>query len=204
MAWMHSAARPKYTLPMRAMERTLRGGFLEVQRVEACISDDVDVKITQSNHSVLVSVLRPIMVGRFHDALRALLEQQVCAALEGVDGLLWDVGKRADVFDDAGHGRGTPGILEGIVKKDGDMHFAIGAEPQVLSGEKRGPKGTLSNSVAQWYDLEGKKDAAAEGAERVKGVAEQASGALAHKPHGLNYFANESRLSRLVAADAMH
>ncbi|KZT63810.1 hypothetical protein DAEQUDRAFT_770247 [Daedalea quercina L-15889] len=181
-------------------ERAQRGGFLEIQRVEARVSEDVDVKITQSNHSVLVSVFRPIMVGRFRDALRAVLEQQVRAALEGVDGLLWDVGKRADVFDDAGLGRGAALVAgfwselghlrkgtgggglfggwratgTGIVKKDGDTHFAMGAEPQVLSGEKRGPKGTLSDPVAERYDLEGKKDAAAEGAERVKGVAEQA------------------------------
>ncbi|KAH9911872.1 uncharacterized protein B0H18DRAFT_1127893 [Fomitopsis serialis] len=181
-------------------ERARRGGFLEVQRVEARVSEDVEVRVTESNHSVLVSVFRPVMVGRFRDALRVVLEQQVRAAIEAADALLWDVGKRADVFGDAGLGRGAAlvagfwselghlrktgeggGVLggwratgTGVVKRDGEAQFAMGAEPQVLGGEKRGPKGTLSESVAERYDLEGKKEAAAETGGQLKGVAEQA------------------------------
>lgn len=183
-------------------ERARRGGFLEIQRVEARVSEDVDVKITQSNHAVLTSVFRPIMVSRLRDALRTLLEQQVRAALESADALLWDVGKRADVFDDAGLSRGAALVAgfwselghmqkrrstdagglfggwratgTGVVKKDGAAQFAMGAEPQVLSGEKRGPKGTLSDSVAERCDVEGKKAAAAEAGDKLRGVAEQA------------------------------
>lgn len=186
--------------PEGLKERARRGGFLEVQRVEARVSEDVEVKITQSNHSVVMTVFRPVMVSRFRDALRMLLEQQVRAALESTDALLWDVGKRADVFDDAGLNRGAAlvagfwselghmqkrggsgGVFSGwqatgtgIVKKDGEVQFAMGAEPQVLSGDKRGPKGTLSDSLAERYDLEGKKEAAAETGDKLKGIAEQA------------------------------
>ena len=62
----------------------------------------------------------------------------------------------------------------GVVKKDGAAQFVMGVELQVLSGEKRGPKGTLSGSVAERCDVEGKKAAAAEAGDKLKGVAEQA------------------------------
>ncbi|TFY53591.1 hypothetical protein EVJ58_g9367, partial [Rhodofomes roseus] len=164
--------------PEGLKERERRGGFVEVQRVEARVSEDVDVRITQSNHSVLVSVFRPIMVSRFRDALRAVLEQQIRVAIESVDALLWDVGKRADVFDDAAAAAAFwaagARLGRGVVRKDGATQFAMGAEPQVLGGEKRGPKGTLSDSVAERYDVEGKKRAAAETGEQLRGVGEQA------------------------------
>ncbi|KAH9913530.1 uncharacterized protein B0H18DRAFT_1097329 [Fomitopsis serialis] len=64
--------------------------FLECSGWSA-VSEDVEVRVTESNHSVLVSVFRPVMVR---------------AAIEAADALLWDVGKRADVFGDAGSGGG--------------------------------------------------------------------------------------------------
>ena len=108
------------------------------------------------------------------------------------DGVAWDVGKRREVFENTGVGRGAAlfaavwsevgrlrrkagegrevgwhatrtGVVpeqrargepveeeEGERKvRKGDMVFAVGAEPQVLSGEKRGPLGTGVEPLAK-------------------------------------------------------
>jgi len=181
--------------PEGLKERKRRSRFLEIQRVDVRVSDEVDLTITQSNHPILVSVFKPVMLSRFREALRTVLEQQIRGALDWTDGLAWDVGRRAEVFGDAGLGRGASlvagfwselghlrkgdgGLLTGwtatgtgLIKKDGESQFAMGAEPQVLSGEKHGPKGTFSDSVAERYELEQVEE---DMAEETRGVAEQA------------------------------
>ncbi|KZT08287.1 uncharacterized protein LAESUDRAFT_697852 [Laetiporus sulphureus 93-53] len=183
--------------PEGLKERQQHNRFLEIQRVEARVSEQVELTIKESNHPILVSVFKPAMLSRFRDTLRTVLEQQIRASIDWVDGLMWDVGRRAEVFGDAGLGRGASlvagfwselGHLQkgrrsllsewtatgtGVIKQDKDSKFAMGAEPQVLSGEKRGPKGTFSESMAEPQDI-GQKAAQAKGVvQQVKETAKQ-------------------------------
>lgn len=161
--------------PEGLKEREKRKSFWDVQRVEVKVSDELDLTIRQSNHQVLASVLKPIITSRFRDTLQTVLAENVRGALEWADAVAWDVGNRAEVFQDAGLPRGASlvagfwsemgklsrgegGLLKGwkatgtgLIKDEGnargDAVFAMGAEPQVLSSEQRGPKGNFSESV---------------------------------------------------------
>lgn len=163
--------------PEGLKERERKKGFWDVQRVEVKVSDELDLTIKQSNHQILASVLKPIITSRFRDTLQTVLAENIRGALEWADSVAWDVGNRAEVFEDAGLprgaslvagiwsemgklSRGEAGLLKGwkatgtgLIKDQGnargDAVFAMGAEPQVLSGEQRGPKGTFSESMKE-------------------------------------------------------
>ncbi|KAI0634640.1 hypothetical protein C8Q77DRAFT_771072 [Trametes polyzona] len=179
--------------PEGLKERERRGGFVEIQRVDVKVSEDIELTVKQSNHQILVSVFRPVMLSRLRDALQTVLEQQLRAALQSADAFAWDVGRRAEVFSDTGLPRGASlvagfwselGHLQkessgglftgwqatgtGLIKHDESTgaQFAMGAEPQVLSGEKHGPKGTFSEPVGERADVQAKAD-------QAKGVAQQ-------------------------------
>ena len=182
-------------------ERARREGFLDVQRVDVKVSEDIELAVRQSNHQILVSVFKPVMVSRFREALQTVLEQQIRGALEWADAFAWDVGRRAEVFEDTGLPRGASlvagvwselGHLQrrsggaglfggwkatgtGVIKDVEGAQFAMGAEPQVLSGEKRGPKGTFAEGMD--VDVEGKiesaKDVAGQAKETVKGKVQE-------------------------------
>ncbi len=120
---------------------------------------------------MLIQNVQPIFNMRFREALGRSLGEQLRAGLDWLDHVAWDVGQRAEVFSDAGVGRGASlaaavwseiGRLTrerssgwratgtGVVLeegKQGGAKFAMGAEPQVLSGAKRGPVGTASESL---------------------------------------------------------
>ncbi|KAM5546176.1 hypothetical protein V8D89_000302 [Ganoderma adspersum] len=163
-------------------ERERRGSFVDIQRVDAKVSEDATLTIKESNHSILVSLFRPIMRTRLREAIEAALRHQIRGTLEHFDTLAWDVGRRAEVFEDTGLPRGASLIAglwselghlrrtrepaasllsgwkatgTGLVKedKDSDVQFAMGVEPQVLPGEKHGPKGTFAESLGEREDV---------------------------------------------------
>ncbi|RPD60459.1 hypothetical protein L226DRAFT_461468 [Lentinus tigrinus ALCF2SS1-7] len=181
--------------PEGLRERERRESFLDIQRVDVKVSEDITLNVKQSNHQILVSVFRPIMLSRFRESLQTVLAQQIRGALEGADAFAWDVGRRAEVFEDTGLPRGASlvagvwselGHLQrmsdgglftgwkatgtGVIKSDKNATFAMGAEPQVLSGEKRGPKGNFADSVQDRMDTDVDLDAKVA---QAKGVAEQ-------------------------------
>lgn len=161
--------------PEGLKERESRKAFWDIQRVEVKVSDELTLNIKESNHQVIASVLKPIITSRFRDTLQTVLAENIRGALEWADSVSWDIGNRAEVFQDAGLGRGASlvagtwsemgklsrgkgGFLKGwkatgtgIIKDEGNVRgdavFAMGAEPQILSGEKRGPKGNFSKPV---------------------------------------------------------
>ncbi|EKM57069.1 uncharacterized protein PHACADRAFT_119248 [Phanerochaete carnosa HHB-10118-sp] len=184
--------------PEGLKERELKKSFWDVQRVEVKVSDELDLTIKQSNHQVLASVLKPVITSRFRDTLQTVLAENFRGALEWVNNVAWDVGNRAEVFQDAGLPRGASlvagfwselgklsrgegGLLKGwkatgtgLIKDEGnargDAVFAMGAEPQVLSGEKRGPKGNFSESVKERVaaEMDRAKELAGEAKEQIK------------------------------------
>jgi hypothetical protein len=154
-------------------ESAERKRFLRIDHVVVHVSEDVDVRVTKSNHPVLLTVFRPLLTARLRSALQTTLSANIQRALDGIDALVWDTTSRAEVFQDAGLRRGpalasawwselgrlqrTHGGLfsgwrttgSGIVRNGGDTEVALGAEPQVLGPGKHGPKGTLAQPLKE-------------------------------------------------------
>ncbi|KAF7361297.1 hypothetical protein MSAN_01162200 [Mycena sanguinolenta] len=154
-------------------ERKAKHGYYRVERLEVQIADEVKIKVRQSNHAVVLSLFKPIVNKRLREALSRSLAEQFRAALDAADGIAWDVGRRAEVFADTGLARGAAlaaavwseighlirerswsvratgtGVVVEAGAQDADgPKFAMGAEPQILPGEKRGPLGTGSESL---------------------------------------------------------
>ena len=158
--------------------RNAKKHFHVVENVAVKISEDVNISVKESNHSVLVTLFKPVMVARLREALEKTLTEQLRGLVEWVDGIAFDVSKRREVFEDAGLGggsslvaalwsevgrlqrenedelglraTGTGVVLEHLHEgEEVKAQFAMGAEPQILSGEKRGPLGTGSTSVKE-------------------------------------------------------
>ena len=150
--------------------------FHVVEKATVSISDDVNIEVKESNHPVLTTLFKPFMVSRLKDALERTLSEELRGVVEWIDGVAWDVAKRREVFEDTGLGGGGSlmaalwselGRLQrertdeiglkatgtGVVVEQekgegkGKSAFAIGAEPQILAGEKRGPLGTGSERL---------------------------------------------------------
>lgn len=160
-------------------ERERRGAFHVIEKVVVSIAEDIDLEVKESNHAILLSLFKPIFVMRFKEALEKTLTEQIRSGMESLDGIAWDIGRRSEVFEDTGMGKGSAfaaavwseigrlrkmdgsGLLSGwkatgsgLVKESVDSEagkpaFAMGAEPQILSGEKRGPLGTASEPIAE-------------------------------------------------------
>lgn len=199
-------------------ERELHHGFHVVEHCQAEVTSDIDLSIKQSNHAMLLSVFKPIFTMRFREALERSLSQQISSALKFADGVAWDVSKRSEVFRDTGLGNGGAlaaaiwselgrmkrfGGMEAtgtgtgfIVEGEEGQKFAMGAEPQVLAGDKKGPLGTASVPLEDRVkDVVGDSDvgaSAGDAAGKLKkegtGVARQAQGALKRGQKQLNTF----------------
>ncbi|TFK49777.1 hypothetical protein OE88DRAFT_1662432 [Heliocybe sulcata] len=187
--------------PAGLKEREKLGGFHRVESVDVKVADGLSFNVRESNHPVLVTMFKPIMTGTVKDTLEKTLREQIRGAIESVDRMAWDVGNRAQVFQDTGLPRGAslvagfwselgkmarqPGGLTegwratgtGVVRRDPTAKkgedaavFAMGAEPQVLAPEKRGPKGINAEPLKDRLDID--VDANMENAqEGAKGVA---------------------------------
>ena len=163
---------------------------IEVARVS--ISDEVGFEVRDSNHAVLVTLFRPLVLSRLREALAKTLSEQLRAVVDYADGIAFDVSRCREVFADTGLGAGaslaaavwseigklereqragpvdmdwkatgTGVIVEQRVRVGADAQgeggevrksaFAMGAEPQILAGEKRGPLGTGSEPIGQQF-----------------------------------------------------
>ncbi|KAJ6589074.1 hypothetical protein B0H19DRAFT_1102800 [Mycena capillaripes] len=161
----------KLRLIKSAKEREAKRGYHHIEQLTVQIGHDVKLKVNDSNHGILLQLFKPAWNKKFREALGRTLGEQLRVALDGLDGMAWDVQKRSEVFADAGAGRGAAlaaavwseigrlirerswgmratgtGVVLEESTRDG-AKFAVGAEPQILSGEKRGPMGTGSESL---------------------------------------------------------
>ncbi|KAF8170753.1 hypothetical protein K438DRAFT_1613635 [Mycena galopus ATCC 62051] len=163
----------KIRLIPSAKDRAARRAYHHIELLTVQIADDVDLDVRESNHPIMLSLFKPIFNMRFREALGRSLGEQLRIGMDWMDHVAWDVGQRAEVFSDAGVGRGASfaaavwseiGRLSrertsawratgtGVVLEErtqGGATFAMGAEPQILSGKKRGPMGTASESLDQ-------------------------------------------------------
>ncbi|KAF5348242.1 hypothetical protein D9756_010501 [Leucocoprinus leucothites] len=177
-------------LKLRLIPATVKGPhsrenmkhFNVIEKAEVKLAEDIGLEVRDSNHSILVTLFKPVMIMRLREALERTLTEQVRAAVEWTDGIAFDIAKRKEVFQDTGlggggslmaaiwseagrirregremgesgvHATGTGLVVEQqLYAKDGReasrTEFALGAEPQILSGDKRGPLGTASTPL---------------------------------------------------------
>ncbi|KAJ7464838.1 hypothetical protein B0H11DRAFT_1922583 [Mycena galericulata] len=191
-------------------DRAKRQAFHAIERANVQLADDVQIGVRQGNHPVALTLFKPVFKRGVRSALQRALTTQLRAALESADAVAWDAGKRARVFKDMGVGQGAAlvgGVWSevgrlirersvavsatgtGVVvmsqddeKGESEARFAMGAEPQVLPGEKRGPAGTGSQSIASesragqdGYQAQ-QRDVAKEGQKQVQGLTGEARG----------------------------
>ena len=160
--------------PAGLAERASEKRFTRVDHVSITLSDEAQVRVTESNHQLLMSLFSPLLTARLRHALQTALGAQIRSALECIDSVVWDTTVRAEVFEDAGLARGPAlaaawwseigrmrrlhgGLAAGwhatgtgVVHdtKDGSK-AAFGAEPQVLGADKHGPKATLAQPIGE-------------------------------------------------------
>lgn len=180
-------------------ERERQKRFFKVDAIKACLLAD-KFTVTQSNHPIFASVFKPIVTSHIRAALERAIVEHIRGVFDAVDGAAFDISKRAEVFEDAGLGRGPAivaafwseigrlrrlegGLLHGwtatgtgIVKEGlaGGATLAVGAEPQILSGEKRGPLGTFAEPLIEAVGeaAAGAKSMAGEGIKQVQSFEE--------------------------------
>lgn len=190
--------------PEGSKSRERHGGFHQIERVEVRIAEEVELDIKQCNHQIMLSLFKPIVGMRLRNTLEKALQEQIRGSLEWVDAVAWDISKRAEVFSDAGLATGSSyiaaiwseiGRLErmkgggfltgwkatgtGVMKeeKGGDAQFAMGVEPQIISGSKHGPKANFAKSLAERLP----SDAEGLGTGPDAGVIRQVAGELVHE-----------------------
>lgn len=149
--------------PDKKAENKDQHAFFTIENVQVQLHDPT-FTIRKSNHPVLFSVFKPLVRSRLQHAIEQAIASHITLAIEMLDGLAYDVHSRSGVFSDAGmapnaayvsalwseigHLKKQPGLLTGlkatsvgIVRDDPRLEskFAVGAQPQIIPGEKRGP-----------------------------------------------------------------
>ncbi|KIJ13173.1 hypothetical protein PAXINDRAFT_163752 [Paxillus involutus ATCC 200175] len=161
--------------PQGLAERERLGRFFKVERVDVKLAENVTFEVKDSNHAILATLFKPILILRFREAVERTLEEQIRGLFDFADAIAYDVMRRSEVFQDTGLGPGPSiaaamwselgrmrrmegGLLSGWkatgtgIVKEGLAHDAIiamGVEPQILSGEKRGPLGVHAEPLSK-------------------------------------------------------
>lgn len=183
---------PNTPLGLKERERDQR--FFKVERVDVHLAENITFEVKESNHPILATVFKPVLISRFREALEKTLEEQIRGVFDLADGIAFDVSNRAEVFEDTGLGRGAAiatavwseigrlrrmegGLLggwkatgTGIIKEGlpGDAKLAMGAEPQILPGEKKGPLGTHAVPIGERPEFKGIVESGATVKENIK------------------------------------
>jgi hypothetical protein len=204
--------------PAGLAERAEQKRFTRVDHVSVSLSDESEVRVTESNHQILLNIFGPLLTARLRNALQTALSAHIRAALECIDSVAWDTTVRAEVFEDSGLARGPAlaaawwselGRLRrlhgglaagwratgtGVVRDGGKAEIAFGAEPQVLGAEKHGPKGTLSQPISERAREAGVSTEGVEGAAKdVVGKAKEGAKAGLRKVHTFEEMVAEKR-----------
>ncbi|GJJ13345.1 hypothetical protein Clacol_007597 [Clathrus columnatus] len=187
-----------------------RHAFFKVENVNVNLNSP-EFTISKSNHSILFTAFKPIVRSRIEKAIETSLGQQIALSIEMLDNVLFDTHQRAGVFADTGmplsasylsavwseigHLKKQPGLFSGlrttsvgVIKDDPrqESTVAIGAQPQIISGDKHGPS-------APGSDSQKKRDEAVRLARESKGVAK---GIGERAQSGVVSFAQEVQIKR--------
>jgi len=176
-------------------KRQRRGRFHDIKDVQVSLCSDTSITLKQTNHQFIASTFKPMVRKRIISQIENILAQQIRLVLETADAIAYDVHRRAGVFADAGLGatgpkyaaaimsewgelKKRPGPLTGwnltsvgVVKDDprSDKVFAVGAAPQVISGDKHGPRTETSSVNNAVNDATGQAKQTAPGGQTYQG-----------------------------------
>ncbi|KAF9236300.1 hypothetical protein BU15DRAFT_50314 [Melanogaster broomeanus] len=179
--------------PQGLAERERLGRFFKVDRLDVKLAENVTVKVKESNHPILATLFKPILILRFREAIERTIEEQIRGLFDFADTTAYDVRRRSEVFEDTGMSPGVAiaaavwsefgrlrrmegGLLSGwkatgtgVVKEGlaGEGKIAMGAEPQILPGEKRGPLGTTAEPLSKRVEVGGILQEGTSAAQRV-------------------------------------
>ncbi|KAH8922908.1 hypothetical protein BT69DRAFT_1262998 [Atractiella rhizophila] len=155
-----------------------RTTFWEVTKVDV-ILHDFDLVIRENQHSVLSKLFKGTLRSGVKKMFERTLENYLQLAFDFADHVAWDVRKRYGVFKDTGLNDSAaflgavkseigylsqqPSVWDGmrltsvgIITDDpkSDKAFAVGAAPQLISGDKHGPLAhtTAESGVAMEVD----------------------------------------------------
>jgi len=196
--------------PDKKEKESNQHAFFRVERVRVQLNNPT-FDIRKSNHPILFTAFKPMVRNRLEKTIEASLAHQIAMSFEFLDGVAFDVHRRAGVFHDTGmslsasylsgiwseigHMKSQPGLFSGlrttsvgIIKDDPrqDAAMAMGTQPQIISGEKHGPVAPGSNS-------HGKRDQANRLAEESKG---RAQGDGERTKSGVVSFAEEVKIKK--------
>lgn len=85
-------------------EREQSKRFFKIERVDVKLSDDIKLAVKESNHRIIASVFKPVLVHRFRDAIERTLEEHIKGVFDFTDAIAFDISKRSEVFADTGLG----------------------------------------------------------------------------------------------------
>ncbi|KAG2107220.1 uncharacterized protein F5147DRAFT_803085 [Suillus discolor] len=63
--------------PQGLMECKSLGWFFKIEHIEVNVAEGIDMQVKQSNHPILASVFRPVIMLYFHEAISHTLEEQI-------------------------------------------------------------------------------------------------------------------------------
>lgn len=155
-------------------ERERRRGFHKIENVKVTLSKDTEIKLKKTNHKILISAFKPIVKNGLILGIEKVIASKLEMVFEMLDGIAWDVYQRAQVIGDTGvtsigpkyasallsewrKMSKEPGMMDGVkltdlgvVKDDEktDSVIAVGTGPQVISGDKHGPRGPHSSVLS--------------------------------------------------------
>jgi hypothetical protein len=192
-------------------KRQRRGRFHDITGVQVRINSATTIDLKKTNHQIVATMLKPMVRQQILTQIEKILAEQIRMVLAMADGIAFDVYRRSGVFADAGltatgpkyaaaimselgELKKHPGLLSGwsltsvgVVKDDprDDKVFAIGAAPQVISGDNHGPR-TKTSSVNNPVGEAAKQAAPGSqssqgGVTSAKGVAQDIKGSAAEK-----------------------
>jgi hypothetical protein len=182
--------------------------FFNVERVLVDLNDPT-FNIRKSNHPILFTAFKPLVRSRLETTVQNAIKEHITTMLQVVDAIAYDIYSRAGVFRDSGlstnasyigalwseigHLRSQPGLFSGlkttsvgIVKDDPrqDAKFAMGAEPQIIPGEKHGP------------DVGGMQEKREQGAKKAREVKEGTTTGVPTDKSVVTSFADQMRMKK--------
>lgn len=160
--------------------REKKQSFHYISEVRVTLSRDTAIALKKTNHPILISTFKRTVKKKLIHRIETVLSQQIKVVLEMVDNIAWDLHQRAKAFDDTEltdtgpkyvaatfsewrRLRKQPGLLSGwivttlgVIKEDPglDITLAFGAGPQIISGDKHGPRPPAPSPDEAKQDIE--------------------------------------------------
>ncbi|KAI6039708.1 hypothetical protein EDC04DRAFT_3090075 [Pisolithus marmoratus] len=117
----------EFSIPTQESEKVQ--WLFKVERIDVHPAENITFGVRESNHPVIATVFKPVVGSQFCEALKRVLEEQISGIFDLMGGIAF---KNIEPFGGIrGHGPWT---------RSGYGSGHLEREPQILPGEKRGPR----------------------------------------------------------------